>query len=353
MMKDRALVQPSVVLLALVALVVVASLGVAGGVLLSDSYLARPSQFSQATEPTSAPVSSRSYRDPHRVTVSFIRTEVPSLVSPVSGKVTGVDCVPAMGIASGARVFTVGGTPVVAVHTRVPLWRGFSLWDKGDDVTALQEALAFLGQSVEADGVYGYSTDRALRSIFRNAGMDLSAYDPVPFDHLLWIPSPSVTVESCLLWLGQDVGSGQAIIDLPRQLTRIVVQDPAAERMPGQRVLTLDALVIPTPDDGIVSAPEQLAQVSDSPQYQYGISSSGDAVVQLDMEWTLLEPMEVFAVPPRAVFSLSDGRGCVAAGDSVLAVTVVASSLGSVLVTFDSQTPPVMVSLMARGSSCQ
>ncbi|WP_156138730.1 peptidoglycan-binding domain-containing protein [Microbacterium mangrovi] len=64
----------------------------------------------------------------------------------------------------------VNGRPVFAVASAFAFYRDMATGDSGPDVIALQKALASRGYGVEADGVFGARTERAVRAWYADAG---------------------------------------------------------------------------------------------------------------------------------------------------------------------------------------
>ncbi|MDR2973596.1 MAG: peptidoglycan-binding protein [Propionibacteriaceae bacterium] len=254
---------------------------------------------------------------------------------------------------SGSAAFSVDGRPVVALRTRIPLWRPLDAQAKGDDVSSLQEALVSLGHSeIRVDGSYGAVTDKALRSVMTTAGMRLSPEEATPFDHILWLPTGEITTEACLLAVGHPVAAGEDIITLPARLSSITIKSPPANRLPGARELRLGNLTIPTNEDGGVQDPTALDTVATSPDLLAGVTSS-DPAIDIEVEWRLHDPVTVAAVPPKALFGIRDTVGCVLVDGTPTRVTLVASSLGSSLIVFDNAAQaPTVVGLDVEDRSC-
>jgi hypothetical protein len=247
----------------------------------------------------------------------------------------------------------VDGQAVLAIHTAVPLWRPLDYGTSGKDVTALQQALADHGADLAVSGTYGAATDRALRALFERAGAPIATRAAVPFDHLVWISAETVTADTCAFSLGDTVTVGQDLVTFPKVLMRISVTNPPASKVAGARQLDFGGSPIPTSDDGLVTDPSQLAAVMAMPQYQYGVASSQATPATMDLDWVLQDPPIVSTVPPRSVFGIADGRGCVASGGTVYPVTLVGSSLGSSLVRFDgTEAPPSDVDLNPEQLPC-
>ncbi|MDR0284259.1 MAG: peptidoglycan-binding protein [Propionibacteriaceae bacterium] len=327
--------------------------GVAGGMFLERTNWAEPVAFADGRPPSSAPVASRAYTDPRQVSVAFTRSAQEPVRSPVAGRVTSTACQPGQDLVTGAAFLTVDGANVVALHTRVPLWRGLEIGMVGDDVTALQEALVSLGHGVAVTGKYDRATREALRAVFRATGMSLKSSDGLPFDRIVWLPEDRVAVATCDVVLGEQIGVDQVLATPPLVLTRIEVVNPPGDRMPGPRSLKAGTFVVATLDDGVVTDPAQLADVTALRDYQFGVALSEDLVVTMDMEWSLQQSLEVSSVPPRAVFGQAGDQACVIADGRAWPVRVVASSLGSVLVEFGPDVaPPSSVDLEPGGQTC-
>lgn len=75
-------------------------------------------------------------------------------------------------VASGSVVADVSGRPIIALRLPFPLFRDLGPGDSGEDVTAVQEALADLGlYRGRVDGRYGQGTVAAVRALYTRAGV--------------------------------------------------------------------------------------------------------------------------------------------------------------------------------------
>jgi hypothetical protein len=83
-------------------------------------------------------------------------------------------------IAAGTVLFRANSRPVLALTGTFPLYRDLHGGDTGDDVTALQQALAAAGHPTGRDtpGTYGPGTKQALTALYRAAGHTPPDNDP-------------------------------------------------------------------------------------------------------------------------------------------------------------------------------
>lgn len=78
-------------------------------------------------------------------------------------------------VAEGERVLEVSGRPVFVLEGDATIYRTLQPGMVGDDVTAVQTALARLGYQLEATGVFDDATKLAVAALYADAG-----YDPIP-----------------------------------------------------------------------------------------------------------------------------------------------------------------------------
>ena len=100
-------------------------------------------------------------------------------VTPVVAGV-GAQVVTAVGVRSGDEIragqvlVAVSGRPLIALPGAIPAYRDLKPGDRGDDVRALQGALAGLGHPTGPDpaGVFGPGTNAAVRALYAKLGYD-------------------------------------------------------------------------------------------------------------------------------------------------------------------------------------
>ncbi|MFE4466296.1 peptidoglycan-binding protein [Oerskovia sp. NPDC056781] len=337
--------------LALAAVVLLAG-GVTAGMALAPQ--AEPQSVRSATPPAAVPVSRQAFDDSRRVKVTPVVAEEGTLSVEDQGKVTRSVCAPGAVIESGSSPVTVDDRPVVGLATSIPLWRDLAPTAKGDDVKALQVELARLGHTVRVDGTYGDATKVAVTKLFKAAGVAKPTGD-LPVASVLWLPAPSVTVKACETPVG-GATSEEAFATTSGTLVSLGLADTLTNVTPGDRVVRLGEASAQVGEGGIVTDPAFLDAVRGSVEFAAWQRTEGSE--PLTLEYVLASPLDVSVVPPGALFALDGPAGCVRADGTAHPVTVVASSLGQTLVTFDgldATTAPTEVELTSQdvGQSCR
>ena len=337
--------------LALAAAVLLAG-GAAAGMALSPQ--SEPQSVRSATPPAAIPVSRQVFVDSRSIKVTPVVAEERALSVADAGKITRSQCAPGAVIESGSSPVTVDDRPVLALATSIPLWRDLGPTAKGDDVKALQVELARLGYQVSTDGDYGNATKAAVTKLFKAAGVPKPTGD-LPVASVLWLPAASVTVKACEAPVGADT-TEEAFATTSGTLVSLGLSDTLSNITPGDRVLRLGELSAPVGEGGAVTDPAFLEAVRASMEFAGWQRTEGTE--PLTLEYVLAAPLDVSVVPPGALFALSGAAGCVSAGGTAHPVTVVASSLGQTLVTFDglaAASAPTDVELtpQEQGQTCR
>ncbi|MFI2753968.1 peptidoglycan-binding protein [Cellulomonas sp. P22] len=181
--------------LVIVALVVgIGAAGAAGWV--AASYFQSPAQREAAASappagPVSVPVVSEALEETASARGVVMQSSTQTIALVPVGTVAVVTEAPTLvgsTVQSGQVLTEVNGRPVMALPGRFAYYRDLVPGDEGPDVTQLQSALAATGYAVRADGVFGSSTERAVKELYRKAGYT------VP-DEEVEVPAPSVAVD--------------------------------------------------------------------------------------------------------------------------------------------------------------
>lgn len=122
---------------------------------------------------------------------------------------------------AGAVLYTVDLRPVVVAAGDVPAFRDLHSGARGDDVTQLQELLAATGHFAGApDGVFGRSTERAVRAWQQDLG--LAADGVVRRGDVLFVPSlPARLALEPDLAIGAAVAPGDPAVRVLRATPRV------------------------------------------------------------------------------------------------------------------------------------
>lgn len=254
-----------------------------------------------------------------------------TVASPTSGVLREQQCEVGSVVASGQAPFLLDDQRVLALHLDTPLWRDLDVGAKGDDVSALQSELGRLGYAgVDVDGAYGKITAAAVRHLWNDAGV-AGKHPSIPFDHVVWLPQTQVTVATCPLEIGQNVGQGEALFTTGGGLTSLTLSLPEGS-VSGQWEAVVDDTTVTVPDDGVISDQAFLAAFEKTRRY-LGYVDDPSAGLKADIR--LVATIQVASVPASALYALSADQGCVMSGGAPLAVRVVASEFGQTLVASD------------------
>ncbi|MEU3020442.1 peptidoglycan-binding domain-containing protein [Nocardiopsis sp. NPDC007018] len=287
-----------------------------------------PSDLASATELDSAPVVAEAFTDERNVRVALNVAPALDLVFGRSGTVTASSCVPGAALESGAVLARVDDAPVVGLATSLPLYRDLGQGHRGADVRALQKELDRLGYSTSVDGVYGWQTARAVRSLFKDAGVRhpdgrLSREDVV------WMPSSEVAVDSCAVQPGSSVSAGGAYAEVPGVLESAQLESVPESPLTGDRLLTVAGVTGPVDEDGLVDDAEFLRELAGTPAVRSAQQGEEEPV---NGSLELAEAVDAFTVPPGSLVGTAEGASCLESGGTLYAVRVVGSSLGGAVV---------------------
>lgn len=307
------------------ALLLFASGGTAGFLLRP---VEAPPDLAAADEVGSAPVLSESYADERTVRVHLNISSTLDLSFGVDGRVTDTECTAGGSLESGEVLARVDEEPLLGLATSVPLYRDLSSGMRGKDVRALQAELDRLGHTVEEDGVFGTQTYRAVLELQR--AIDVSSPNGVvSLEKVIWMPSSEVTVEECAAPPGTDVNPGTTFAEVPGVLESAQPVSIPDDLVGGERLLTISGVTGPLDEEGLAEDPEFLRELSDTTAVQNARAGEDEPV---SGSVRLAEDIDVFRVPPGALFDESDGTGCLESEGAVFPVRIVGSSLGSTVV---------------------
>jgi peptidoglycan hydrolase-like protein with peptidoglycan-binding domain len=332
-----------------VVVAVAATAGLGAGIAALVLSPVSPQVLSTPDAITAVSVGSQPFDDARAVTVTFALGGKTALTSPDDGRITAFDCTAGGTLMSGEGALAIDGRPVLTLATRIPLWRDLAEKDTGDDVRALQQELARLGEPVVEDGVLGRETLDALERRFGALG-DRSDLDGVSATRILWIPAPTVAVDDCSVGTGATVTAGDPVADLSSGITAASAELPL-DRVPGDRVLVVDGERLPLGADGAVTDPTALATLTSSTSLREAVAAEGTSfTASLELD----EPVDIAVVPPSAVVSIHGVSACVVADGTALPVTVVGSQLGQTLVQFHHGTtsPETVAVQPAESTTC-
>lgn len=325
------------------ALLVASVLIVLISIFLALSPWARPGTLAPVTQSDAVSLQPESFSDEATVRLVLTRSTDRNLTSPMSGRLTGLECVAGSTLVSGQRVGSIDGASIVALSTPIPLYRDLGPEDTGEDVRALQQALSELGYPTAADGRMGDYTLRQVTNLLD--GERAPRLESVPFARFLWIPRSSVEIAACPGQVGVQVDTNTALVSLPAALSSARLTELPQRAVAGLRVISVPGLEEPLAvgegSELPSTAIDALAQ-ADLSQAEAGASGDGQGAAtntySMEVRWALATALEVVSVPPTALYSLDSGRACLQdpAGQAY-PVTLVGSELGTSLVTLDAE----------------
>jgi macrolide-specific efflux system membrane fusion protein len=218
---------------------------VAGG---TAAYLVtRGSDKSQADQPQlqTATAQRTELRETVDAQFTISRSESFSLKAPAAGTVTAVHMTAGKALPSLKPLVDINGTAIYGIPSATPFYRDLADGDTGDDVKALQAALAAAGDDPgSVDGTFGAATVSALESWQAANGLDetgnlaLSGFVSFP---------PGSTVLDLPISVGDRLGAGGALATVGSSGALVadadVSQLDVVRLKPGQRAeLSFDAL---------------------------------------------------------------------------------------------------------------
>lgn len=293
------------------------------------------------------PVFSSTFDDARGVTATLAVPDPQVLVLPATGRLTASSCVDGGSLTSGQTVAAVDGTAAVGLATRIPLWRDLTSGIKGDDVTALQEELNRLGETLTVDGTYGASTAAAVNRLWAGAG----AGDPkgtLVVVNTMWLPTPTVEIEACSLRVGES-STGSEFATLARLPSAIRFASLPQDVTPGARTFTYSGITVEDDGSGIITSPEILSAMSESDTYRLWLADPSLVELTFTVDYALAEPLQILTVPPAAVGGSADNH-CVLTPSGPIPVQPISSQLGQTYLTVDG-TPPQEVRVPAAGEA--
>jgi hypothetical protein len=291
-----------------------------------------PTELAKGDHPVSAPVSAELFLDERSVNVALTTGHPTELTTGARGRVTHCDG-PAQGILiSGQAALRVDTIPIIGLYSEVPFYRDLTPGVVGEDVAALGAELARLGFAVSSDR-YDGAMARAWEEIQRRAGVA----DPqavLSLDRVVWLPRVETPVSVWNVVVGGQVPADGVLGQVSGQLTGLTIA-PArnGDFLPGARILSVLGQSTAVEAMGDIADPVFLQSVQMSRDYaELQLSSDPSHATGMTR---LAEGIEVFRVPPVAVYGIIGKSGCVQADGISIPVLIVGSTLGATLVTIE------------------
>lgn len=160
-----------------------------GGWTLADSFRSPAQQAAAATAPAPGAVTATVDRGALEQTVGLTavvarqdQQQVPIQAVASPSVVTKQPLKSGDQIKPATVILEIDGRPVFAVPGAFPFYRDLSTGESGPDVLQFQEGLKAAGYAVNPNGVFGPSTDAAVRRMYKSAGYSLAASDSAVAD---------------------------------------------------------------------------------------------------------------------------------------------------------------------------
>ncbi|MCH9274793.1 hypothetical protein JS533_000595 [Bifidobacterium amazonense] len=339
---------------------VLASCGVAGGFLLTKSMIP-PTLVSTAKGGTVKPVSSR-YDDVRNATVTVSSGAGQSVTSVGAGTVTSSSCTPGMTVRSGSSLYAIDEVGQLMLHTDVPMYRMLESGMSGRDAAALNAELIRLGYAAPNTDTMTWDTIVAYNALVQSVGAKPLTKDTgwaIGPANFVWLSQTSAPIAACTAKVGQSVTSGTELFSTGSTPTSAAVSLPNTQVVAGDRVIVVGDKRFDMPADVTeITDKGELDAIMSSNEYlvaktQAGMATgdgtasngmsdatggSGGAAGSLSVTftWVLKTPLDVWEVPPSALYNVTGDTGCVASDGKPMPVTIIASELGKTKITVDT-----------------
>ncbi len=303
-----------------VGLLALVAAAVAAGVLLVS--LALPPALEEPSRVEWFTVGERSFSDEQTVQLVVESGPIRSVLAPRAGVITASSCQAGLVIDSGTAPFGIDGEPIIALATRVPMWRDLANGSKGSDVRALEDELARLGANLEPDDTASETTLRAFADLVADAGGTTMVATTVSLSYLAWVPASSMPVIECPVPIGARVMEGDVLARLPSLVFGVKISPSPVDGSVGGRVAQVDGEGFAIDADGNL-----LAEDFDRLGATASFAAAAHAGVPINATMMLAEPIDVYVIPPRALVA-DGGVFCVVDDTGTVAVELLSSQLG-------------------------
>lgn len=245
-------------------------------------------------------------------------------------------------VEQGSTIYVVAGTPVRVVQGEVPFYRDLARDVEGDDVAQVQRALIDLGHLAgEADGEFGWRTERAVKAWQKDLGQRQSG--TVPLGELVAVDRlPTVVQLGETIVRGATLGGGEEGVLAPtgeQDFVLVVTQDQA-RMIPAEATVeitwqdqTWQAVIAGSEQDEFGNTEFALSAPDGGPVCGQACGTlPGDAQVTLRSEIVIVPEISGTAVPAAAVHTRADSSAYVITDQGEVAVTVAGSGGGVAIV---------------------
>lgn len=300
--------------------------------------------------PSETPVSIEPFTDARTVSLELSTTETGKVMSPTAGVVTKLACVEGESLVSGTLPIELSGTGKLALHLSTPPWRDFNNDADGHDVAALQSELTRLGLAPGDSGAWDGDTRDAVIALQESVGADPIDND-LRLEDFVWLPAPSVVIDSCPVATGAHVEAGSEIILLRPDLVSAHISAMPTELVQGDRALSIGDLTMPVSTEGRISDPVLLATLEATSEASLSLRTlKTESPVPLQAVLTLTTPVDAAVIPARAIITTAT-VSCVvdAKTQTTVNANVLTSSLGQATIQFVDKVPQRIMSARPAG----
>ncbi|KAA8816632.1 hypothetical protein EMB92_07110 [Bifidobacterium callitrichos] len=364
--RTKRITSVSISVIVLIGLIV-ASCGVAVGFLLTKSMIP-PTLVSTTRGGSIAPASSR-YDDPRDISVTIPSGVSQSVSSVVAGTVTGTTCVSGMTAQSGTSLFSINEVGQLMLHTDVPMYRAFRSGMRGRDIAALNTELIRLGYAAPNGDTMTWATVVAFNGLAHSVGAKQLTRDngwQITPSSFVWLSQTAAPIASCAAETGQNVTEGMELMSTGALPTSMTVSLPKTQIIAGDRMMVIgNKRFDMAAGTAEITNADEINAIMSSNEYKSAKSqtASGTGVLtggtgagsvsggSLDsatggvnealivtFKWVLKTPINVWEVPPSAVYDVAGNQGCIAADGKPVVITIVASELGKTMIAGASDT---------------
>lgn len=321
------------------ALILLAVFALGVGTAIAVARPPQPAALATAPKITVVPTVSQEFVDTRAVKLAFALGPERAIVAGSAGIVTAVACTVGGSIASGKAAVRIGGAPVIALATSIPLWRDLEVGMSGVDVAALNTEIARLGHPAPSGDTVDWATLQSVRDLYSSAGGAGDALDVIPAAAFAWIAAPAETIAGCPVAIGERVEAATDVIMLPRDVGSARVSSWPSDLVPGERAVRVGTVEFPVDVSGNLGR-EDLARVVQTPQFR---AMTTAAASDLDGTLVLRRAITAIVVPPSSLRE-TGGAACLNAVGGAISVRVLGSELGRTFVEpVDGAPPPSRV----------
>ena len=309
--------------LLLIVAVVALSVGAFAGFLISPLKTPGITQENDTAKELDTPATQ--FLSPNRLGAQPTLSASGDLHTQASGILTGYACSPGAIIKSGTSFLSIDESPILALHTEVPLWRDLGPGMNGSDVRALQTELTRLGYHAAVTGTWQGNTTAAVKKLWQTAGV--KQLDTLALNRVIWLPGTEVGIKTCTAQLGTTLNPDTSVATINDVLSQLQVKVEPGDA----RVAIAGDVKVDIPADGNITDAAFLTAFSATTNYL--VWSQNPEERPLNVQTQLKTPLSAISVPPSALYGIKGQQACVASGKKAFAVQIIDSEFGKTTVT--------------------